>query len=195
MWILFFFSSSFFLVKFHWQFPINQMSIPTWFQCLYCLMPFCQLFVFLVYLVWPLAILICNTFWSTHVCCYLTSHVMARVWTPCWAWGLNKGRACCVFTGLARLPLVNTYARTPPIVWRLGWSPSPTGTHRTQLPPLPVEFLQEKDVLKEFVTRINTRGMLWTGLRQLFNKSGNVVNRVDTGWNTFGYVVNLVDTV
>ncbi|XP_076466851.1 LOW QUALITY PROTEIN: huntingtin-like [Babylonia areolata] len=73
-----------------------------------------------------------------------------------------------IIVGLARLPLVNTYARTPPIVWRLGWSPSPSGTHRTQLPPLPVEFLQEKDVLKEFVTRINTLG--WTN-RQQFEES------------------------
>ncbi|KAL8615828.1 hypothetical protein ACOMHN_048536 [Nucella lapillus] len=73
-----------------------------------------------------------------------------------------------IIIGLARLPLVNTYARTPPIVWRLGWSPSPSGTHRTQLPPLPVEFLQEKDVLKEFVTRINTLG--WTN-RQQFEES------------------------
>ncbi|KAK7109044.1 hypothetical protein V1264_013160 [Littorina saxatilis] len=73
-----------------------------------------------------------------------------------------------IIVGLARLPLVNTYARTPPIVWRLGWSPSPSGSHRTQLPPLPVEFLQEKDVLKEFVTRINTLG--WTN-RQQFEES------------------------
>lgn len=73
-----------------------------------------------------------------------------------------------IIVGLGRLPLVNTYARTPPIVWRLGWSPSPSGEHRTQLPPLPVEFLQEKEVLKEFVTRINTLG--WTN-RQQFEES------------------------
>ena len=63
-----------------------------------------------------------------------------------------------IFSGLGRLPLVNTYARTPPLVWKLGWSPSPTGELKTQLPSLPVDFLLEKDVLKEFVYRINTLG-------------------------------------
>ncbi|XP_050396465.2 huntingtin [Patella vulgata] len=69
-----------------------------------------------------------------------------------------------IVTGLARLPLVNSYARVPPLVWKLGWSPSPTGNLKTQLPPLPVDFLQEKDVLEEFVFRINTLG--WVSRHQ-----------------------------
>ncbi len=61
--------------------------------------------------------------------------------------------------GLARLPLVNSYARTPPLVWKLGWMPSPGGDMRTRLPPLPLEYLQEKDVLREFIFRVNALGM------------------------------------
>ncbi|CAL1538264.1 unnamed protein product [Lymnaea stagnalis] len=73
-----------------------------------------------------------------------------------------------IIIAVARLPAVNTYARTPPLVWRLGWSPTPVGELRTCLPPLPVEYLQEKDVLKEFVTRISSLG--WVN-RQQFEES------------------------
>ncbi|RUS73694.1 hypothetical protein EGW08_018541 [Elysia chlorotica] len=65
-----------------------------------------------------------------------------------------------IIVGVARLPVVNSYARTPPLVWRLGWSPTPTGDFPTSLPPLPVEYLQEKDVLKEFASRINHLGWI-----------------------------------
>ena len=71
---------------------------------------------------------------------------------------------CCkpygflVILGLARLSLVNSYARTPPLVWKLGWMPSPSGDMRTRLPPLPLDYLQEKDVLKEFIYRVNVLG-------------------------------------
>ena len=61
-------------------------------------------------------------------------------------------------TGLARLPVVNSYARTPPLVWKMGWMPSPTGKLSTHLPPLPLDFLQERDVLKDFIFRVNTIG-------------------------------------
>ncbi|XP_055860312.1 huntingtin-like [Biomphalaria glabrata] len=73
-----------------------------------------------------------------------------------------------IIIAVSRLPAVNTYARTPPLVWRLGWSPTPVGELRTCLPPLPVEYLQEKDVLKEFVSRINSLG--WVN-RQQFEES------------------------
>jgi huntingtin len=52
--------------------------------------------------------------------------------------------------------VINSYARIPGIVWKLGWAPTPTGEPRTQLPPLPLDLLQDKDVLEEFVFRINT---------------------------------------
>lgn len=43
-------------------------------------------------------------------------------------------------------------------VWKLGWSPRPGGELGTALPEIPVEFLQEKDVFREFLYRINTLG-------------------------------------
>ena len=60
--------------------------------------------------------------------------------------------------GLARQPLVNSYARTPPLVWKMGWVPVPEGPLKTELPPLPIEILKEKDVLDEFVRRVNLIG-------------------------------------
>ncbi|CAB1327175.1 unnamed protein product, partial [Coregonus sp. 'balchen'] len=43
-----------------------------------------------------------------------------------------------------------------PLVWKLGWAPRPGGEFGTTLPEIPVEFLQEKDVFREFLYRINT---------------------------------------
>lgn len=60
--------------------------------------------------------------------------------------------------GLARQPLVNSYARTMPLVWKMGWVPVPEGPLKTELPPLPIEILKEKDVLDEFVRRVNLIG-------------------------------------
>ena len=68
-----------------------------------------------------------------------------------------------VIVGLARLPLVNSYARTPPLVWKFGWMPTPEGPLKTELPPLPIEILKEKDVLHEFVRRANVLGELFVG--------------------------------
>ncbi|XP_013398873.1 huntingtin [Lingula anatina] len=69
-----------------------------------------------------------------------------------------------IVVSLARLPLVNSYARTPPLVWKLGWMPAPGGETKTKLPPLPLDFLQEKDVLREFIFRVNVVG--WTSRQQ-----------------------------
>lgn len=44
-------------------------------------------------------------------------------------------------------------------VWKLGWSPKPGGDFGTVFPEIPVEFLQEKEILKEFIYRINTLGI------------------------------------
>ncbi|XP_078717925.1 huntingtin isoform X2 [Lampetra fluviatilis] len=65
---------------------------------------------------------------------------------------------------LARLPLVNSFARTPPIVWKMGWMPTAGGVFGTTLSEIPIEFLRDKDVLKEFVCRLNTIG--WTSRTQ-----------------------------
>ena len=64
-----------------------------------------------------------------------------------------------VIIGLARLPVANSFARIPPVVWKLGWMPPTEGAFGTELPPLPVDILKEKDVLKEFVLRVNSIGM------------------------------------
>ncbi|XP_057562698.1 huntingtin isoform X4 [Hippopotamus amphibius kiboko] len=69
-----------------------------------------------------------------------------------------------IVVSLARLPLVNSYTRVPPLVWKLGWSPKPGGDFGTAFPEIPVEFLQEKEVFKEFIYRINTLG--WTSRTQ-----------------------------
>nr|XP_036883165.1 huntingtin [Manis javanica] len=69
-----------------------------------------------------------------------------------------------IVISLARLPLANSYTRVPPLVWRLGWSPRPGGDFGTVFPEIPVEFLQEKEVFKEFIYRINTLG--WTSRTQ-----------------------------
>ncbi|EPQ20418.1 Huntingtin [Myotis brandtii] len=69
-----------------------------------------------------------------------------------------------IVVSLARLPLVNSYTRIPPLVWKLGWSPTPGGDFGTAFPEIPVEFLQEKEVFKEFIYRINTLG--WTSRTQ-----------------------------
>ncbi|KAG8508650.1 LOW QUALITY PROTEIN: Huntingtin [Galemys pyrenaicus] len=69
-----------------------------------------------------------------------------------------------IVVSLARLPFVNSYTRVPPLVWRLGWSPKPGGDFGTVFPEIPVEFLQEKEVLREFICRVNTLG--WTSRTQ-----------------------------
>ncbi|NWV25586.1 HD protein, partial [Origma solitaria] len=65
-----------------------------------------------------------------------------------------------IIISLARLPLVNSYTRVPPLVWKLGWSPKPFGDFGTVFPEIPVEFLQEKEIFKEFIYRINTLGWI-----------------------------------
>ncbi|XP_060084449.1 huntingtin-like [Ylistrum balloti] len=65
-----------------------------------------------------------------------------------------------IITGLGRQPVLNSYARTPSIVWKMGWIPSPNGEPKTKLPPLPVDFLEDKDVLREYVFRINSLGWI-----------------------------------
>ena len=44
------------------------------------------------------------------------------------------------------------------MVWKFGWQPVLEGNFKTELPPLPVEILKEKDVLKEFIFRANAIG-------------------------------------
>uniref|UniRef100_A0A061QFU3 Putative huntingtin n=1 Tax=Cupiennius salei TaxID=6928 RepID=A0A061QFU3_CUPSA len=65
-----------------------------------------------------------------------------------------------VIRGLARLPLVNSFARSPPILWQLGWTPEFSGSYKTSVPPPPGEYLQDRDVLKQYIYRINLLGWI-----------------------------------
>ena len=60
-----------------------------------------------------------------------------------------------VITGLSRLTIFNSYVRVPPVVWKMGWG---DGEHGTELPPLPIDILREKDVLQDFVLRVHSIG-------------------------------------
>lgn len=53
----------------------------------------------------------------------------------------------------SRLSLVNSYILIPAQVWNSGWTPELFGDYYTQVPPLPIEFLQEVDILEEFIFR------------------------------------------
>lgn len=55
--------------------------------------------------------------------------------------------------GVGRMPVVNSIVRIPPDMWTLGWAPQFSGEQGTTLPPIPVELLQETDVLKQFIFR------------------------------------------
>ena len=67
---------------------------------------------------------------------------------------------CCVIIPLvlSRTSLVNSYARTPPLVWKLGWMPSPTQDTPHSVPHIPLDYLQEKDILTDFIYRVNSIG-------------------------------------
>lgn len=54
---------------------------------------------------------------------------------------------------LSRTPLLNSYVWTPPEVWKHGWAVTLGGPYFTQVPPLPTEFLQDMDVLQQFIFR------------------------------------------
>lgn len=55
--------------------------------------------------------------------------------------------------GLSRLPLANSYVATPPDVWQQGWAPELSGPSHTFVPPLPIDYLQDIDVLRQLIFR------------------------------------------
>uniref|UniRef100_H2ZNB7 Huntingtin n=1 Tax=Ciona savignyi TaxID=51511 RepID=H2ZNB7_CIOSA len=61
---------------------------------------------------------------------------------------------------LATAPLFKDYIRAPPIVWKYGWNPPLGGDSGTSLPEIPSDFLQEKEVLQEYISIVNQMG--WT---------------------------------
>ncbi|KAH8019911.1 hypothetical protein HPB51_023434 [Rhipicephalus microplus] len=61
--------------------------------------------------------------------------------------------------GVARLPLVNSFVRTPPIMWQMNWVPHVSGEWHTVVPPPPADFLLDRDLLQEYIYRVNLLGM------------------------------------
>ncbi|KAG1678706.1 Huntingtin [Nymphon striatum] len=72
---------------------------------------------------------------------------------------------------LARLPMVNSYARMPPIVWEMNWMPEFSGDLQTKVPPPSGELLQEQDdknhpLNKCLEQQRSRRGNGWTSRQQ-----------------------------
>lgn len=84
-----------------------------------------------------------------------------------------------VITGLARLPLVNSFVRTPPILWHTDWTPHVGGEWHTLVPPPPADYLLDRDLLQEYIYRINLLGWIsrqqfeetWMALLGVLNTS------------------------
>jgi len=96
--------------------------------------------------------------------------------------------------GLARQPLVNSYARTLPLVWKMGWVPVPEGPLKTELPPLPIEILKEKDVLDEFVRRVNLIGKPLVKQQLLLsNHSGGKREQIIPNSSRTGESISFID--
>lgn len=54
---------------------------------------------------------------------------------------------------LSRLPFVNSFVLTPPSFWKLGDEIEFFGPFLTQVPPIPIKYLQEVEILEEFIYR------------------------------------------
>lgn len=73
-------------------------------------------------------------------------------------------RVKSIIISLSRLPLVNSFVLNPAVAWERGWDVELIGSFNTQVPPLPIEYLQEIDILEEFVFRMTLLG--WTSRQQ-----------------------------
>lgn len=72
-----------------------------------------------------------------------------------------------IIISLSRLPFLNSYILIPHKVWKSGWLPDDelSGSFNTQVPPLPIKYLQEDiDVLEEYIFRSTLLG--WTSRQQ-----------------------------
>ncbi|XP_064465594.1 huntingtin-like [Ornithodoros turicata] len=69
-----------------------------------------------------------------------------------------------VITGLARLPLVNSFVRIPPILWHMDWMPHMSGEWHTFVPPPPADLLFDRELLQEYIYRVNLLG--WVSRQQ-----------------------------
>ena len=69
---------------------------------------------------------------------------------------------------LCRLPPFASYVRIPPELWRLDWEVKATGEERTSFPNLPMDYLQDLDILKQYILRV---GLLGWHSRQQFEET------------------------
>ncbi|XP_050429862.1 huntingtin isoform X2 [Adelges cooleyi] len=69
---------------------------------------------------------------------------------------------CSIIQIISRHPLVNGYVRVPPEAWNM-LQPKSSGDDFV-IPPLPIDVLQEIDVLKQFVSRLSVVG--WNSKQQ-----------------------------
>lgn len=75
------------------------------------------------------------------------------------------GPCISVMLGLARLPLFNSFCCVPLLAWKIGWLADNQYHPSKPLPPLSPDYLCEKEILEEFVFRINLLGMLSSRFR------------------------------
>lgn len=73
-----------------------------------------------------------------------------------------------VILGLSRVPLFTSYLRIPTQVWKMGLELNSSGPKPTMFPILPVDMLQEIDILQEYVRRSNKIGWI---TRQQFEEN------------------------
>lgn len=88
---------------------------------------------------------------------------------------------------VSRQPLVNTFVLTPPLAWKQGWTVSPSGTTKCNLPLLSIEsnLLQEVDILQQFIFRVTLLGWtsrlqfeeMWMALLSVLSFSPNEIDR------------------
>ena len=69
---------------------------------------------------------------------------------------------------LCRLPSFASYVRIPPELWRLDWDVKASGEDKTSFPNLPMDYLQDLDILKQYILRV---GLLGWHSRQQFEET------------------------
>ncbi|XP_076812038.1 huntingtin-like isoform X3 [Clavelina lepadiformis] len=65
---------------------------------------------------------------------------------------------------LSTMTMLNSYVRIPHLLWKYGWEPPPNNDNPTEFPDVPADYLQEKEILSEFISIINHIG--WTNRTQ-----------------------------
>lgn len=69
-----------------------------------------------------------------------------------------------IILAFSRLQIFTTYIRTPPSAWKYGWNVEPSGLWGTHFPFIPVDMLQDVEILREYVQAILVLG--WNSKQQ-----------------------------